>query len=232
MDEQVTPTWSAVEAIPIAVAALVAAALLGVLATLAVPDDLDILLAGLLLEACLGTITVAWVRLRYPGSFPALGLSSRRLLPDLGAGFLSGLGLFLGAVFVVMPIVTVAISLVTGDPVNVPEQEIGLEEGPSALAVALGGVAAIIAAPIAEELFFRGFLFGALRRRRSFAVAGSISAAIFAAFHVIPLLMPLFFVVGLGLAYVYERRGSLLASMAAHVGFNVIGYTFLVRSLL
>jgi membrane protease YdiL (CAAX protease family) len=47
-------------------------------------------------------------------------------------------------------------------------------------------------------------------------------------FHVIPLLIPLMIFVGFGLAYIYERRGSLFASIAAHSTFNVIGYTLIV----
>jgi membrane protease YdiL (CAAX protease family) len=31
-------------------------------------------------------------------------------------------------------------------------------------------------------------------------------------------------VVGVGLAFVYERRGSLLASMTAHATFNLFGF--------
>jgi membrane protease YdiL (CAAX protease family) len=37
-------------------------------------------------------------------------------------------------------------------------------------------------------------------------------------------------VVGIGLAVVYQKRQSLLASMAAHGTFNVIGFAFLLLS--
>ncbi len=40
--------------------------------------------------------------------------------------------------------------------------------------------------------------------------------------------MPPLWVVGIGLAFVYQRRRSLLASMAAHGTFNVIGFLFLL----
>jgi membrane protease YdiL (CAAX protease family) len=32
---------------------------------------------------------------------------------------------------------------------------------------------------------------------------------------------------GFGLSYIYERRGAILAPMAAHVAFNVIGLTLI-----
>ncbi|HLF77079.1 MAG TPA: type II CAAX endopeptidase family protein, partial [Dehalococcoidia bacterium] len=41
--------------------------------------------------------------------------------------------------------------------------------------VAMIGVSVVVAAPIAEEVFFRGFLFGGLRRRLPFVAAGLIS---------------------------------------------------------
>jgi membrane protease YdiL (CAAX protease family) len=37
--------------------------------------------------------------------------------------------------------------------------------------------------------------------------------------------------VGIGLAYIYERRGSLLASIAAHSAFNMVGYTLIVLAI-
>jgi membrane protease YdiL (CAAX protease family) len=35
-------------------------------------------------------------------------------------------------------------------------------------------------------------------------------------------------VVGLGLAWLYERRANLLACMAAHAAFNTVGFFFLL----
>ena len=41
------------------------------------------------------------------------------------------------------------------------------------------------------------------------------------------LLIPPLIVVGMGLAWIYERRQSLLASMAAHATFNLVGILFI-----
>jgi membrane protease YdiL (CAAX protease family) len=35
--------------------------------------------------------------------------------------------------------------------------------------------------------------------------------------------------VGTGLAFIYERRGALLASISAHATFNIIGLVFILR---
>jgi len=84
-------------------------------------------------------------------------------------------------------------------------------------------ITASIAAPIVEELLFRGVLYGWLRTRWS-AVGGVIlSAALFSGAHAIPLILASIFVVGLTLAIVYEKTKSTIATMTLHSLFNTIG---------
>jgi len=73
-----------------------------------------------------------------------------------------------------------------------------------------------VVAPFAEELLFRGMLYPLLRARTGAFGAIVLSAAIFAAAHVVPLLMPGLFVVGLLLAYLRERSGSIWPGVALH----------------
>ncbi len=53
--------------------------------------------------------------------------------------------------------------------------------GDSALASLVAGLLVVLVAPVCEEIFFRGFVFGGLRSRLSFAWAALVSAAIFGA---------------------------------------------------
>ena len=83
-------------------------------------------------------------------------------------------------------------------------------------------VAIVVFAPIAEELFFRGIVFNAWLREagRIWAYVGS--AALFAAIHLsLESLLPIF-LLGLALAWVYERTGNLLAPIAMHATVNGI----------
>lgn len=73
-----------------------------------------------------------------------------------------------------------------------------------------------VVAPIVEETFFRGLVYGWMRRRVPIFVAVILSAAIFAVAHVIPLLLPALFVVGIILALAYELSGSLWLSILLH----------------
>ncbi len=88
--------------------------------------------------------------------------------------------------------------------------------------IAPGVILIVLLAPLGEEILFRGWLFQGLRRRFSFRKAAAISSAMFAWAHVYPINMPGIFVAGLLLANVYERRRSLLASMAAHATLNTV----------
>ncbi|MEX1156278.1 MAG: CPBP family intramembrane glutamic endopeptidase [Chloroflexota bacterium] len=92
-------------------------------------------------------------------------------------------------------------------------------------------VAFVVVAPIAEELFFRGVAYNAWIRERGprFALYGS--AVLFALIHGSVFALVPIFALGIALALVYRRTGSLPAAMAMHAGFNAISVvlTLLVR---
>jgi membrane protease YdiL (CAAX protease family) len=85
---------------------------------------------------------------------------------------------------------------------------------------------AIVVAPLAEELLFRGFLYPALRKRLGAPLAVCVSAGLFALMHP-PVDMPAILVLGCALALAYERAGSLYASIAAHALNNAWGIAML-----
>lgn len=90
---------------------------------------------------------------------------------------------------------------------------------PGLLAVLLLAVAVI--APVAEELFFRGLLYGWLRSRLTVLPATVIAALLFAGAHgQVSLLLPLA-LLGAGLCLLYERWRSLWVSAAAHAAINL-----------
>ncbi len=88
-----------------------------------------------------------------------------------------------------------------------------------------------VLAPFSEEIFFRGLVFGGLAQRLPAALAAVISALLFALLHGIGVIGPIF-VLGLGLAYVYRRTGTVWASMVTHSLVNAVSLVllFLFRS--
>ncbi len=85
--------------------------------------------------------------------------------------------------------------------------------------------AVVILAPIAEELFFRGVVYNAWLREggRRWAFFGS--SALFAVIHLSLVAFVPIFLLGLALAWVYERTGTLLAPIAMHMTVNAITVT-------
>jgi membrane protease YdiL (CAAX protease family) len=108
-------------------------------------------------------------------------------------------------------------------------QQLGMEPEPQAaeraiemLNPVLVVLAIVVFAPIAEEVFFRGVVFNAWLREggRRFAFIGS--AFLFAVIHVSLLSLLPIFALGLMLAWIYDRTGTLLAPIAMHATVNGI----------
>ena len=79
---------------------------------------------------------------------------------------------------------------------------------------------------VVEELFFRVVLFALLRQRMRFIYAAILSSALFAVAHEITAWLPVF-ALGLGLAYLYEKRHSLWTNALAHGTLNAISFLLL-----
>jgi membrane protease YdiL (CAAX protease family) len=91
------------------------------------------------------------------------------------------------------------------------------------IALILALITASIVAPIVEELFFRGMLYGWLRTRWNPVGGIILSGTLFSLAHGIALIFASILVVGITLAIVYEKTKSTLATMAIHSTFNTIG---------
>jgi membrane protease YdiL (CAAX protease family) len=104
-----------------------------------------------------------------------------------------------------------------------PDQEdIGGELGignPSIVIAVAAVLMIVLLAPVAEELFFRGFVFAGLRTRWSLWPAAITSGLIFGLVHAptgITTVVPLA-TLGLALCWLYDRTGSLWPCVIAHM---------------
>ncbi|HEX2360402.1 MAG TPA: CPBP family glutamic-type intramembrane protease [Solirubrobacterales bacterium] len=89
-----------------------------------------------------------------------------------------------------------------------------------------------VIAPLTEETFFRGFLFGGLRRRWPFWAAAGVSGLIFGVVHAGTGVAAIPFLAALGIvfAYLYERTGSIWPSIIAHTLNNLLAITVQVTT--
>ncbi len=88
-----------------------------------------------------------------------------------------------------------------------------------------GYLAVAVAAPVAEEVVFRGAILRALlsNGRRPW-VAIALSAVFFAVGHLNPAQMPHAFIIGLLLGWIYYRTGSILPGVLFHLVNNTVAY--------
>jgi membrane protease YdiL (CAAX protease family) len=86
----------------------------------------------------------------------------------------------------------------------------------------------VLTAPFTEELLFRGFLYGGMRRYTSPASAALVSGGLFSALHFSPALFLPFLCIGAMFALAYERTHSIFVSMLIHFFFNLLSFLLIV----
>ena len=85
--------------------------------------------------------------------------------------------------------------------------------------------AAVIQAPVVEEVFFRGIILGGLLACRSKYQAAIWSAILFGLMHLNPWQFPVSFILGLVFAYWVMQTGSLLPAILGHALNNFLAIT-------
>ncbi|HEX6844225.1 MAG TPA: type II CAAX endopeptidase family protein [Actinomycetota bacterium] len=149
-------------------------------------------------------------------------------------GFLLGIVLYPAVALVALVVVQWVMERFTGGDVEPPDQ---LPEGLSPGFKALTVVLVVVIAPVVEELFYRGVLYRSVRDRYGVTWGLVVSSLLFGLAHYVPasaadvlLLQAVMVATGLGLAAIYEWRGSLVANVFAHAAFNAIGVVLIFSS--
>jgi len=95
-----------------------------------------------------------------------------------------------------------------------------IDDGSPALMLLIG-LGAVVLAPLAEEIVFRGFLFRNLRDSLGKGLAMFLSGFAFAAVHFEPTLLLPLTALGVALALLYEWSGSLYVPIVVHALWNL-----------
>jgi membrane protease YdiL (CAAX protease family) len=185
-----------------------------------------VLVATIIIYAGLFLGIVAFLR-RLPDPVRWLGLRRPR---GADFGLVGGLLIiwFVGEGLLVTAVTNV---LNQGKPVPSNTREMFDNHGGAIWILLLALLGAAVVAPICEELFFRGMVYRYLLRRWPVWAAVVVSATIFAAFHFIPVLIPVFLFMGLILTIQYEITGSLTNSMMLHAAGNAVTTVLVYVSL-
>jgi uncharacterized protein len=156
--------------------------------------------------------------------------SASALIRALGLTRYRALWLWRPAVFVVAAYLMVGAYVVIVEALGidalVPQSTVPSAVTRDGVTMALAAIVAAVAAPLAEETFFRGLVFTGLLRW-GFWPAAAVSAALFTLAHLDVGSMIPFFIIGLALAWLYWSRASLWESVAFHAMFNSVSLILL-----
>jgi len=174
-------------------------------------------------------VILYFVLKKYGQDLNAIGLTFKKIPRGIfyaAAGYIAIIPVIIG----IMIATYYAAKLFEYRPPVQPIVEVFMEEKETSVLL-LSAVFAAVFGPFAEEVFFRGFMYPAIRKKIGVFGGMLVTSAVFSFLHThlvgfLPIL-----VLGMLLAYLYEKTGSLLPSIFVHITHNLgmVALVFLMR---
>lgn len=220
--------WSVWDAVKVAILFLTIGYTISIAAALILPrlpasrpGDNIISIANATIMDLVGIgIVFYFAAVRYKHKIKDLGLTFKNFAKNLSYGFLGYLAI-LPTLFITLVLTAAFLNFINREPAPQPIFNIFLEEKSAPALVYLSIFVAVLG-PVMEEIFFRGFLYTAIKREMDTKGAILISGLLFSCLHAhlagfLPIL-----ILGIFLAYLYEKTGSLVPSITVHVSHNLV----------
>ena len=233
LDAPLPRVWEWKDPVIAAVAFVCGLILLGLVFALAAPVDSDANLAPL---AFAGILVCTELML----GASVLAIAARRGVTLAQIGFsvprrwITGPIALLGTYGVILTYhLAVAALRSTGFPTDwlAPDSTLPIDSTMSPMVLVVFAVGACVAAPLGEELMFRGLLFRAMRGTWRFLPAAVVSGLLFAALHVESGVFIPFALSGVILAWAYEQSRSLWIPIGVHATNNAIAFSVIFMEL-
>ena len=194
-------------------------------------DNFRMMFNSSILDLLAAAFVIYFAVYKYHEKLIALGLTMKNLFRNIFygiAGYIACIPVFIASTILVL----VVVKLLSCAPQKQPVVELFLKEENPAFLI-FSSLFASIFGPFIEELFFRGFMYNAAKKMMGIFWATILTAAIFAALHTNVVGFLPIMVLGVLLAYMYEKTGSLVSSITIHVMHNLaMVYTvFLVKGI-
>jgi len=110
---------------------------------------------------------------------------------------------------------------------SLPEIDYYVDDSEYDLILALSFISTVIAAPVVEEILFRGYILDAIREMHGDAVAVLGSAALFGALHLVPYVVGMAAIGGVIYGWVRIKTGSLWPSIVSHMVWNFLVFLYI-----
>jgi uncharacterized protein len=162
----------------------------------------------------------------------ALGIRSRSFLKDVFSGITAYI-MILPFLLAVLLLSVIVLNLLGYEPPPQPVFEVFMEEKRFNMLFFLVIFVSIVG-PVIEEIFFRGFMYGAIKKRFGVITAVLLSASLFSLLHTNVVGFLPIMILGVLLAYLYETTGSLVSSMAVHIIHNsvMVSLVFFIKEVM
>ena len=159
-------------------------------------------------------------------SIASLGLTVKRFFSNIKYGVFAYIGLI--PILLSVVFLTTAIFKIFNIPVEPQPILVILERENDVFTLIYMGFFTMFLGPILEEIFFRGFAYTVFRKRLGILGGIVLSAAFFAYLHSnLAGFFPIF-CLGMLLAYIYEKTGSLISAITVHIIHNSATFAFLL----
>ena len=192
----------------------------------------DFFLLGNTLFRNLSMVAFIWIILRLRGqSWRDLGIRGESFFKNVKTGVLGYIAV-IPPMFLIFFILAILMQIFSYEPLPQNVVQIYLKKNPGSF-LFLFTLFVVILGPVLEEIFFRGFAYPALKKRLGTFKAMTVTATVFATFHMSLTAFVPVFLLGFFLTYLYESSGSLVPSITAHMLHNtlLVAVTLGFRSL-
>lgn len=173
-----------------------------------------------------------FVVIRYKDRLRSLGLTLSNSLKRCFQG-LAGYVTILPTLVLLLLLISIVCDRIGYKPPPHPLVSVFLKEEKLSFILYAIFLSALIG-PVVEEVFFRGFAYSAIKKKVGVGWAILISSAIFALVHMnLFSFLPVMWL-GIAMAYLYEKTGSLIPSITLHVIHNsiLICFVLLVKGVI
>jgi membrane protease YdiL (CAAX protease family) len=186
-------------------------------------------------SSALDILTVVFILYFTPGRYrerlASLGVMVKNFTRNVFYGIVGYLAV-VPVLAIILAVTALLISLFKYVPEKQPVVELFMKEKNTMFLFYTSLFTAIVG-PFIEELFFRGFMYNALKKFTGIFWATMLTAAVFAALHTNVIGFFPILALGIVLAYLYEKTGSLVSSITVHMIHNLsmVMFIFLVKQL-
>ncbi|MGD2278816.1 MAG: type II CAAX endopeptidase family protein [Candidatus Omnitrophota bacterium] len=168
---------------------------------------------------------------KYNQDISALGLTTKGLTKNIFYAIVAYIAL-VPVLLAIMALTFFVVKFIQYKPPVQPIVEVFLkEEEPTVLWAS--AIFAAVFGPIAEEIFFRGFVYSTIKKSFGIFWAMIVTSAVFSLLHTHIVGFVPIMILGLLLAYLYEKTGSLVSCMSVHIAHNLamVVLVFLARGI-